>query len=233
VSNSLSFTIESAQHQDTLTVNADTYLRSGGPNTNEGSAPFMRIRASGDNRALVSFDQAALQALVGNGHIISATLTFQIVDNANNWGTSGRTIEVHRLTTAWSEGNGYNSDAPNGQQRRGTGAGATWDCGIDSNIANQQDDCNGTTRWEMGKPNQPELHPWDPTVTASALITNGLTGAVTFDVTTDVQKWLAGTAANDGWIIMKQEEGQNGLVSFGSRESGANAPVLVITYTSN
>ena len=38
---------------------ADTYLRSGGANQNQGSDTALRIQASGKNRALLHFDQAA------------------------------------------------------------------------------------------------------------------------------------------------------------------------------
>jgi probable HAF family extracellular repeat protein len=196
---------------------ADTYLRSGAPDTNEGAAPFLQVRASGDNRALVRFDQAALQSLVGSGTVLSATLTFEITDNGDNWGATGRTISAYRVTSAWAEGNGFNSQGT--PPTRGTGPGATWRCAIDAQISNQARDCSGTTAWEMGKPDQPSLHPWSEPATASALITNGQTGAVTFDVTADVRAFLAGTAANHGWIIKKDLEGQPGHLHLGSREA--------------
>lgn len=79
----------------------------------------------------------------------------------------------------------------------------------------------------MGKPNQPELHPWVEPATASVLITNGLLGTVSFEVTADVQAFLAGAAANHGWIVKKDLEGQPGEVHVGSRESG-EGPRLVL-----
>jgi hypothetical protein len=182
------------------------------------------VRASGDNRALVRFDQSSLQSLVGNGTLVSATLQFEITENANNWGTTGRTISVYRLTSDWAEGNGFNSEGS--PPTRGSGPGATWACAVDSEIANQTDNCSGSTTWEMRKPNQPELHPWMQQATGSALISNGQLGSVTFDVTADVQAFLAGTA-NSGWIVKKEVEGQPGYVNFGSRESNS-APLLIL-----
>lgn len=210
----------------TLPASADTYIRSGAPDTNEGGSTFLRLRASGDNRALVRFDQAVLVQTVGSGNLVSAALELDVTDNGDNWGSSGRTISAFRLTSDWAEGNGFVDQGlpPN----RGTGSGATWECAVDSDISDQGKDCSGATDWEMGKPNQPELHPWVEPATASALITNGLGGTISFDVTADVQAFLSSAAANYGWIMKKDLEGPSGLVEFASRETGAG-PRLVLT----
>lgn len=202
----------SASQAVSLSASADTYLRSGAPDTNEGGSSFLRLRASGDNRALVRFDQAALQAAVGSGSLVSATLELQITENADNWGSTGRTVSAYRLTSDWAEGNGFvdQGSPPN----RGTGSGATWACAVDADISDQGKDCSGATEWEMGKPNEPQLHPWREPATATVLITNGLTGAVSFDVTSDVQAFLSGSAQNSGWIVKKDLEGPSGQVQF-------------------
>jgi hypothetical protein len=183
---------------------------------------FMKLQSSGDNRALVRFDQAALQSAIGNGTILSAKLRLTITDNGNNWGTSGRTVGVHRLIANWTEGNGTESS-------RGSGSGATWNCAIDISIQNQARDCSGTTEWEMGQPNNPSAHPWIQTPTSSQTITNNQTGIVEYDVTEDVASFASATNNNYGWIIKKTNEGQNGQVSFGTKESTA-IPQLVVTY---
>lgn len=205
----------------TFTASADTYVKSGQDNRNVGGGTFMRLQSSGDNRSLVRFDQATMQNEIGNNEVLSAKLRVTIVDNGNNWGTTGRTIDVHRLVAGWSEGNGT-------ENVRGTGAGATWECATDSNIANQAKDCTGNNVWEMGQPNNPAVHPWLATASATQTITNDQTGVVEFDVTTDVQAFMNGTS-NNGWIIKKTNEGQNGQVSFGTKES-ASVPQLVVTY---
>ena len=204
---------------------ADTYVRNGADNTNEGASTFMRVRSSGQNRALVRFDQAAIQAAVNGGTLVSAKLRMTITDNGENWGPSGRTVDAHRVTASWSEGNGWTDG--NSPSFRGTGAGATWACASDSNIANQAKDCSGVTEWEMGQPNQPQLHPWVQTATGTVTITSNQTGVVEWDVTADVAAFVSGSAQNYGWLIRKTEEGQNGLVHFGTKESGA-PPQLVI-----
>jgi hypothetical protein len=201
---------------------ADTYVRSGQSNHNQGGSQFMQIQSSGSNRGLVRFDQGSLQSMVGGGTVLSAKLRLTITDNGDNWGATGRTVDVHRLLSDWAEGNGTEND-------RGTGTGATWSCVIDNLIQNQAKDCSGSSQWEMGQPNNPSVHPWFATPTATQTINNGQSGVVEYDVTGDVQAFLSGAHANYGWLIKKTNEGQNGQVSFGTRESQF-APELVITY---
>jgi len=49
----------------TVDATGDTYLKSGSPNQNQGSAPTLRLQASGKNRALVFFDPASIRNSVG------------------------------------------------------------------------------------------------------------------------------------------------------------------------
>jgi hypothetical protein len=200
---------------------SDTYVRSGQNNQNEGGGQFMKLQSSGDNRALVRFDQNAIQTAIGSGTVLSAKLRLTITDNGNNWGTTGRTIDAHRLLVNWAEGNGT-------ENNRGSGPGATWNCAIDAEIATMAKNCSGATEWEMGQPNNPAVHPWVPAVSATQTITNGQSGVVEFDVTADINSFVNGTT-NYGWLLKKTNENQNGMVGFGTKESAA-APQLVITY---
>lgn len=200
---------------------ADTYIRSGQPNRNHGSDTEMQLRSSGDNRTLLRFDQDALEGSIGNGTILSAKLRLIIADNGNNWGSTGRTVDLYRMLTDWVEGNGTQND-------RGTGSGVTWSCAIDSNVANQAKNCSGDTEWEMGQPNNPSVHPWVQAVTATQTIINNQTGIVEFDVTGDLVSFMTGTD-NYGWLLKKTNENQNGQVSFGTRESQL-VPQLIVTY---
>jgi hypothetical protein len=206
----------------TLNPSADTYIRSSQGNRNHGAVDFMQIQSSGSNRGLVRFDQAAMATGVGSGTVLSAKLRLTIATNGNNWGASGRTVDVHRLLVDWAEGNGTAAS-------RGTGNGATWNCAVDSVIENNAVNCSGVTDWEMGQPNNPSVHPWAQTATASQTITNGQTGVVEYDVTADVAAFVNGSFSNYGWLIRKTNEGQNGSVAFASKES-ASAAELVITY---
>jgi len=188
----------------TLPLGADTYLRSGSPNQNQGTEPILRLRASGNNRALLRVDSAAVATAVGSGTVTSARLELTITLNADNWGSTGRTIDLHRLTQAWTE------------------AGATWNCGDDLDPGNQKPDCP-LSAWEMGGAGP---HPWIATPTDTQLLTNGLRGVITFDVTAGIQALLGGSA-HPGWILKKTEEGPSGRVEFGSRESAA-PPRLIL-----
>jgi hypothetical protein len=183
----------------------DTYLRSANPNTNEGAALFLRVRPTGDNRALLQFGEADLLAAVGGGTLASAQLELTIVDNADNWGPSGRTIDAHRLTQAWTE------------------LGATWNCAHDTDPGNPVPDCS-TEAWEMSTTGP---NPWMTPATATVLMTNGVRGVVRFDVTADVAAFLSGATSNYGWVLKRTDEGPSGSVDFGSRESGA-VPRLVL-----
>jgi len=205
----------------TFTSSADTNVRSGQGNRNYGGGDFMRIQSSGDNRALVQFDQGQLQSSI-SGAVLSAKLRLTIVDNGNNWGSTGRTVDVHRLISDWLEGNGTESN-------KGTGVGSTWNCAIDSIISNTTKNCSGTTEWEMGQPNNPSVHPWVEIPTATQTITNNQTGIIEYDVTSDVVNFMNGTNTNYGWIIKKTNEAQTGSVNFGTKES-MSIPQLVVIY---
>jgi hypothetical protein len=185
-------------------LRADTYLRQSEPNQNFGTEAILRVRPTGKNRALLAVDQTALVAVVGGATVTAARLELTITDNADNWGPEGRAIALHRLTVPWSE------------------TGATWNCGVDTVPGNPQAECAAGTAWEMGG-----AGPWVGTPTATATITNGLGGVVTFDVTADVAAWVSGTP-NAGWILKRVDEGPSGAVEFGARESAA-PPRLVVT----
>lgn len=196
-----------ADQQSALGPSADTSISLLLPNHNEGATRALRVAAIDDSRALVRFDDAQIQSAVGSGTLVSAQLNLQIVLNAADWGRTGRAIDLHRVTSDWTEGTGTLLST-------GGGAGATWSCATDTNVANFRPDCSGATAWEMGRPTQPQLHPWAEPATAGATITNGSSGTVSFDVTPDVAAFLAGSAVNDGWILMRSQELMPGLVAF-------------------
>lgn len=186
----------------TLTPTGDTYLRSGNANQNQGTATFLRVQSSNPNRSLVQFDAANLASQVGSNTVATAKLRLYIGTNGNNWGASGRTVDVHRLSVTWTE------------------LGATWNCAIDTNTANSSADC--ASQWAGGT--------FVATASASLLHTNGLTGWVEWDVTADVVAMVASPSTNFGWIVKKTAEGSAGQADYTSREGGANAPQLVVTF---
>ncbi len=181
----------------------DTFLREGAPNKSLGSELFLRIKDAGNNRALIAFDQAELESNVGGQTLVSAKLRLTIIFNADNWGT-GREVAVHRMLQGWTE------------------VGATWNCADDLNIENASPDCP-VMAWDM---TSSANWPFDPAPTATILHSNAQTGVVEWDVTPDVQAFLAGTV-NHGWLVKKLDESQPGHVEYSSRE-GASPPQLVL-----
>jgi len=227
--------LEPGQAANVLSSNKDSFLKQGESNTNEGISTMTRVRADGHNRALVSFDQVEILSASQYKTLSSATMRLYIEDNGNNWGTEGRTIDIHRLLEDWTEGNGFN-DKPstmilsefNALKVRGDGLGVTWKCSTDSEINNQQSDCD--PQWNGASYSQ------TPTSTVTIFKDNPPTGTVKtigwieFDVTSDVQTFLSDSEQNYGWIIKKTEEGTAGSVEFSSGQASANMPELVLVF---
>lgn len=146
-----------------LQASGDTYLREGGPNANEGSETFLRVR-TGPNRALVRFAQSEIAAATAGQVLLSARLELYPID-ANSW-SGGRAVNAHRMTADWSE------------------AGATWNCPIDSNPGNSSPDC--ATQWAGGA----FVAARTSFITQTDALVNQF---VAWDVTADVAAFLAGT----------------------------------------
>lgn len=194
-----------ANGSTSLPVTADTYLRRGAPNQNQGSEEILRIRSSGNNRALVAVDSMALSGI--SGPVTQAYLEFDIVFNANNWGNEGRTVDAHRMLVPW------------------THYGATWNCADDLDPDDQSPDCPSRA-WEM---RTLDPSPYEPVASGTLLVTGDLTGTVSIDVTGDVNAMLAGQVPNYGWILRKTQEGQNGRIEIASSETGMG-PRLVLVF---
>jgi hypothetical protein len=218
-----------------LSSNKDSFIKQGESNTNEGINTMMRVRDSGNNRVLVSFDQNEMLDAAQERTLQSATLRLYIEENGNNWGPNGRTIDLHRLLSDWAEGNGFN-DKPasmtlsqfNELKTRGNGLGVTWKCATDTEINNQQTNCDSV--W-----NGADYNP-TPTDTITIFKDNPPTGTIKsvgwieFDVTADLQAFLSDTEQNYGWIVKKTDEGASGLVEFTSDEAPTNMPELVLLF---
>lgn len=113
--------------QVVLDPTADTYLRGGAPNANQGDAGLLRVNSS-PNRALVRFDQAQIASATAGRVLLSARLDLYVT-TSNQWGT-GRAVNAQRLTADWSE------------------IGATWNCANDTNPGNGSPDC--ASSWAGG-----------------------------------------------------------------------------------
>ncbi len=193
-----------------LTATKDSFIRRNAKTENEGANPVLHLQPNGRNRTLVAFDLSG----VSTTGLTSAALVFN-VESSSGWGQNGRTVVARRLRADWTEGNGWNM----GNHIQGTGAGVTWNCATDLNLAKKRSDCSDP--WNGGD--------FRPATGPAVVHNNGMSGDIAFDVTADV---LAGAA--DGWIIKKVDEDARGEVDYTSREgaggSSALAPRLILTY---
>jgi sugar lactone lactonase YvrE len=209
-----------------LEIDKDSFVRSGKPYLNEGANDVMLVRKDGPNRAVVGFELTDISAT----GLTSATLVMSISDAIPpaNWGSEGRPVEVRRLLKDWAEGNGKKLDLPRSEQTRGEGAGVTWKCAWDTDIANKKSDC--PYNWKGAS--LAIAPPTAPTIT----INNGQAGEVSWDVTQDVLDALGGEPFY-GWLVKKEPEGQNGHVRFVTQEGALAqldpglAPRLVLEYS--
>jgi RHS repeat-associated protein len=191
-------------------IEADTFVRQGSPNQNEGGLGLLRIQSDGKNRALVKVDAQSLLDAAGGQSIESAELSFTIGLNGGNWG-EGRELDLHRMLVPWEE------------------LAATWNCALDANLGNAQPDCEAEDLWNMDASGGAE--PYDPVPLATVLVTNEMTETLTLDITEDVQAIVAG-APFHGWILRKRDEGQAGLLELVSREASATSSGVIITCAS-
>ena len=182
--------------EEVITADQDAFIRSGSKNLNEGANPLLII--SNNNRLLASFDLTG----INTSGVTTARLILTINDDdpPGNWGSSGRTVDAHRLLEDFAEGNGKNQGLPGSERTRGTGSGVTWNCAIDTEIEDSNADCS--PQWGGGN--------FESTATDQVTITNGLTGEVAWDVTDDV------TGGFDSWLIKKTSG--NGNADFYATE---------------
>ncbi len=182
----------------TLPASADTFLRDGAANRNSGGEAELQL--SGNQRAVLRVDQAAVAAAVGSGRVVSASLEL-FVRSANGWGSDGRLVEAHRVTASWTE------------------MGATWNCAVDTQPSNGKPDC--ASRWNGGA--------FEEDASDTVVHTNDVEDHwVQFDVTADVAAFLVGTP-NQGWLLKREEEAGAGRVDYAAREGGSSKrPRLVL-----
>ncbi|MCP5048207.1 MAG: hypothetical protein GY940_13630, partial [bacterium] len=204
-----------------LQCSRDNFLRSDKHNVNEGVNIELLISGTGGRRTLVGFDLGTLN--IAGVRQVSLVLT--IKEATYNFSANGRLVYVHRLDgdVQWLEGNGFNLGSTAENQYRGDGPGSTYQCGVDTDVQNQKYDCS--VKWNGG---------WDaalPNLSQPILLTNGITGDVSWDVTQDFI-----TALNEGrqdisFMVKKENDGATGKAVFYSKEGSAQlGPRLVLEY---
>jgi hypothetical protein len=184
---------------------ADTYVSRVRPNDAHGGESVLRVGAIGRRRALVRFDSQQLAALLAGAELDRAELELTIAAPIQlpPW-CPPRTFEVgvHRVLTPWTE------------------HGATWNSPADTRPTNHRRD---GPRWNMGR----SPLPFVPQPTSTVPLEQDQVGALRVDVTADLRAFLAGSAANEGWLLKSVREYGPGSVSFFSRET-STPPRLVV-----
>jgi len=158
---------------------ADSLLSPSSKNLNDGANSALVLDT---HRVVVAFDLTGVSA----AGLSRVTLRLTLAEPATNWGSKGRFVSVHRLALPFAEGNGRWFGLSSSDRTRGNGLGVTWNCAIDGQIANTIEDC--AALWNGGSTAAGPA-------SASVLHTNGLTGAVEWDVTADVLEAKDGAAA--------------------------------------
>jgi parallel beta-helix repeat protein len=204
----------------TRAADADSILAPSSRNLNDGGNALLVVDA---HRTVVAFDLAGISAT----GLSRVTLRLTLAEPASGWGSTGRAVSVHRLAVPFAEGNGQWFDLPSSSRTRGNGVGVTWNCAMDSEIANGAANCS--TSWNGGSAAAGPA-------SAAVLHTNGLTGAVDWDVTADVLQALSENAASIQWLIRRAVESQNGRAIYYSTDGAAAlgdaelAPTLTVEF---
>lgn len=191
-----------------IAVTSDSMLRAGAKNTNEGANPVVSVSGDGGTRIVLDFGSKPSSP---PGPVPSAVLRLTVRENLGNWG-QGKYISVYPLMEAFTEGNRSDWGLHPADRVRGTGAGVTWNCASDTNIANQGTNCaDGWSGGELGQviPNSSEL------------ITDTTAGTIELDVTS----WFNALPTGSPMLLLvkKDNDGAPGRVDFYSWE-GAPAP---------
>lgn len=193
------------------TTGKDTYLGQPNPTFNHGAGVVLAVGFSGaagtNYKSLIRFDLSSIPA---GATITSAVVSlYCIAEDA----TTDLTLDFRRSLVDWFEGVKTNS-APDGGQD-----GSTW------NLRN----ANGSVAW--GAAGGLSGTDFVATAIASTVITNP---GASFDwnVLTDVQDFVNGTATNFGWWVSTASS-TTALKTFDSSGSttAAQRPKLVINYT--
>jgi len=197
-----------AQTTVTLQASQDNSIYSENNNANgAGDYLFIGRTNNGDlRRALIQFDVSDLPS--------DATITnvqFNLTGDKKN-----SQVTMHRLTANWGEGN---SDAGLAGGKGATptaAADATWNFSYFDSLT-----------WNTAGA--------DFVSNASATATVSVGSSVSFSsqgLIADVQAWVDGTADNNGWILIGNENENKSAIRANGRGVSEGMPELVITYES-
>ncbi len=209
-------------------------------NTSSGPGMFVGSDGTSPKRGIVEFDIA--DNVPAGATITSATLTLYLGMVAGSGGGMGggadatpRTIRLFDVTTAWN---------PTTLGTTGkTGIGGTGH-GFDAPGVTPAGPNAGDATWNWAKYNQVQWSTaggdFASTESADALVSQSVGTGYTWTSTqmaANVQAWLNGTMANDGWLLKNDTENVASFRAFYTAEGAVElnvpllAPSLTITYT--
>jgi hypothetical protein len=188
-----------------LTAEKDSTLDNRRKNTNEGANPQLFI-GWGRRGPVVAFDLSGFPAAA----VTSATLVLTVdpARPARRWGGGGQLVGAYRLLSEFTEGNGKNLGLAPGDRFPGTGAGVTWNCASDWDIANDGTDCYSP--WLGGESSSTRV------ATDRQLHWDDMSGDVEWDVTADVLEGIG------RWRVQRST-GSRGSVRYYSKEGSLAA----------
>ena len=208
-----------AQTPVTLSPSKDNTLfsESGSESSGVGVSLFVG-RTNGGNvrRALVHFDIAG--TIPAGSTIDSVVLTL----NMSRTNAGAQTIQLHKLTADWGEGNSNSAVGGGGRGASAQSGDATWTHGSFGDASSSWTSAGGD---------------FSSAVSASASVagTGSYTLGTTAQMVSDVQEWLDDASNNFGWILTGNEGVNRTTKRFDSRENptAGNRPILEVTYTAD
>lgn len=211
-------TIVSDTESVTLTATRDnTIYQELTSNSNGGGTRMVVGRTAGTSsgstaslsrRGLVQFNVSSIPA---NSTVSSATMSLTADTPAL---TGPQTITIHRLTSAWTEGNaaatGSSALAAAGVGATTSGGGATWN---NRSFSTAWSTAGGDFAASSGSFSVDDVGTYNST-----------------SLVTDVQAWVNGTT-NNGWLLRGTEASAFTVKRFRTREAVTGAPTLTVVYT--
>jgi hypothetical protein len=205
--------------QITIVAGKDNTIYENSPANSAGASGAMfsgTNNTTSPRRGLVAFDVAS--ALPAGATITNASLTLYLGISSNS---TPRSIELHRVTSKWTEGT-----AGSGSTFNGSGNGFS--------------PALGGATWNEGAPG----FPWTAggtfvaAASASTTVGNTIDSAYTWSSTpgllSDVTDWYGNPASNFGWALVNSVENVNQTVKgFYTRDATETAflPKLTLEYT--
>ncbi len=202
----MSGSIIHSQTTMTFSANKDATIFSENQSGSNGAGSLFAGRTNQGNlrRALIRFD---ISGIPSDATVTSAE--FSVRGNRQ----SG-TVNVHRLNADWGEGSTSGQGNGGGQPSNGQNGDATWSSSM-----------LGSSTWNSSGGDFVAQSRGSANVSSGSRATwssNSIVG--------DVPDWVDGSTDNFGWILIGNESSNNTSVRMNSRSSGANGPMLEVTY---